>query len=256
MKPGRSGELPTVTRPGIPATGSLDGEPAMGRRHALKVMAIAAAAPGLVGCDPAANEGVSPESGAGSTGAAAPPPSSNPLARGTSTDPDLLNPTIPWQRVLSDDELETLAALCDVILPEDDASPSASSLGVHDFIDEWVSAPYSRNERDRVLIRGGLVWLDNESGRRFEGASRFRGLSGEQMRAICDDICYEPEAEEAFRSASRFFARVRDLAATGFYTTDEGMADIGYVGNRPSSSWGPPPPEVLRQVGLPTATEG
>ena len=254
MKPGRGGELPTVTRHEVPAE-SVDGETAMGRRHALKVMAIAAAAPGLVGCDTAANDGVNPESGGVSGRAAGLAPSSNPLARGTSTDPDLLNPTVPWQRVLTDDELETVAALCDVILPDDDVSPSASTLGVHEFIDEWVSAPYSRNERDRVLIRGGLVWLDNESRRRFEGASRFRTLSDEQMRAICDDICHEPEAAEAFRSASRFFARVRDLAATGFYTTDEGMADIGYVGNQPSRTWGPPPVEVLRRAGLPTSAE-
>jgi gluconate 2-dehydrogenase gamma chain len=228
---------------------------AVDRRHALKVMAIAATAPGLMSCGPSADEAGQAE-GTPATGLPS-TPSGNPLARGTPTDPDLQQPVVPWGRILSEDELQTLAALCDVILPEDDVSPSASALGVHDFIDEWVSAPYPRNDRDRILIRGGLVWLDAESGRRFGTGTRFRNLAAAQQRAICDDICYEPDAAEAFRAASRFFARVRDLSATGFYTTDEGMADIGYVGNRPQPSWGPPPAEVLRRVGLaPTAVEG
>ena len=50
--------------------------------------------------------------------------------------------------------------------------------------------------------------------------------------------------------AARFFAKVRDLTATAFYTTPEGMADIGYVGNLPSTEWGLPPAEVLRHLGL------
>jgi hypothetical protein len=245
MKPPRR-ELPVVS------DGSID------RRHALKVIAVAATTPGLMSCGPSAEETVpSGQAGGGPSTGLPPTPSANPLARGTPTDPDLQNPVVPWERVLSDDELQTLAALCDVILPEDEVSPSASALGVHDFIDEWVSAPYPRNARDRVLIRGGLVWLDAESGRRFGSGMRFRDLGAAGQRAICDDICYEPDAREAFKAASRFFARVRDLGATGFYTTDEGMADIGYVGNRPQASWGPPPTEVLRRVGLdPTAVEG
>jgi hypothetical protein len=236
----------------VVSDGSID------RRHALKVMAIAAATPGLMSCGPSADETVPSGQGEGAPPAGLPTTQSgNPLARGTPTDPDLQRPVVPWERILSDDELRTLAALCDVILPEDHVSPSASALGVHDFIDEWVSAPYPQQHRDRILIRGGLLWLDAESGRRFGSAMRFRELTAARQRAICDDICYEPDAQEPFKAASRFFARVRDLSATGFYTTDEGMADIGYVGNRPQASWGPPPAEVLSSVGLdPTPIEG
>jgi hypothetical protein len=49
---------------------------------------------------------------------------------------------------------------------------------------------------------------------------------------------------------ARFFDMVRDLTATGFYTTVEGMRDIGYVGNTPLDRFDGPPPEVLRRLGL------
>ena len=87
-----------------------------------------------------------------------------------STDPDLVNPVVPWDNILTDMEMKTVTALCDVILPQDDISASASSVGVPDFINEWVSAPYPDQERDRQTIRGGLVWLNTESGKRYDSA--------------------------------------------------------------------------------------
>jgi Gluconate 2-dehydrogenase subunit 3 len=223
-----------VVKQALPLLGGMD------RREALKVMAIAAAAPAaLVSCEPGtvADPGTKP-------------PRNNPLARGTAADPDLIAPVVPWDPILTEDELETLAALCDVIIPADDVSPSASSLGAHRFIDEWVSAPYEGMRRDRVLVRGGLIWIDREAELRYGDGSRFRDLTPGQKAAICDDIRYGPEAAPEYEAASRFFDKVRDLTATAFYTTPEGMADIGYVGNVPLPRWDPPPPQVLRYLGL------
>lgn len=217
----------------------------MDRRQALKVMAIAAAAgPALAACAP----------GEESSEPTTPAPANNPKAAGTPSDPDLVAPTVPWERSLTGDELESLAALCDVILPADERSPSASQLGAHDFIDEWVSAPYEASQRDAVLIRGGLVWLDREAADRFGGddatGPRFRELSKEEKHALCDDICYLPEAPAGYESAARFFDRVRYLTSTAFWTTTEGMLDLQYVGNAPRIVWELPPPEVLRHIGL------
>jgi hypothetical protein len=215
----------------------------MDRRQALKVMAIAAAGPTLAACAP----------GEERTDATAPGPVGNPRAAGTSWDPDLVAPVVPWERTLTEDELASLAVLCDVILPADDRSPSASAVGAHDFIDEWVSAPFDGNVRDLVVIRGGVIWLDRESNARFgSGAApvRFRDLSEEQRTAICDDICYEPNAPAGYEAAARFFDRVRYLTSTAFWTTTEGMQDLEYIGNIPLGQWDPPPPEVLRHIGL------
>lgn len=213
----------------------------MDRRQAIKVMAIAAAAPALATCAPG-------EEPADLVTPLAPP--SNPRAAGTPWDPDLVAPTIQWERSLTSDELESLAALCDVIIPLDERSPSASQVGAHDFIDEWVSAPYDPNREDKVIIRGGLLWLDRESADRFGDGLRFRDLTSDQRVAICDDICFEPDAAPGYEAGARFFDRIRDLTSTAFWTTTEGMQDLQYVGNVPLARWDPPPLEVLRHLGL------
>ena len=211
----------------------------MNRRMALKVMAVAAATPGLTSCETEAEDGAD---GSLSIGAAGP--------TGTAWDPDLLSPVIPWERILTQDELDTLASLCDVIIPADERSPSASQLGTHHYIDEWVSAPYARMGRDRVRIQEGLVWLDDEAGRRFGQGTRFRDLSPERKDEICSDIAYLSDAAPEFESGARFFARVRDLTSGAFWTTEEGMEDLQYIGNVPLDRWDPPPPEVLEYLGL------
>ena len=219
---------------------------AMDRRHALKVLALAAGGPALAAaCGPSEP----------SDDLDVPNPTSNPRAAGTAWDPDLVSPSVPWARTLSGPDLAALAVLCDVVIPADERSPSASAVGAHDFIDEWVSAPYPANERDGVLIRGGLLWLDREAEARFgspepEIAVRFSDLTQAQQHEICDDICYVPDAPGGMEMAARFFDRVRYLTSTAFWTTTEGMADLQYVGNVPLQQWDPPPPEVLRHIGL------
>lgn len=233
-------ELPVVR-----AEAAGEGALPMDRRQALKVMAIVAAVPGLASC---AGEGDGQAGGVDAGAGAAGPGRTGPA--GTAWDPDLLSPVVPWERTLSEDELESLAALCDVILPADERSPAASRLGAHDFIDEWVSAPYPGQERDGVLVRGGLVWLDREAASRFGAGRRFRDLGDEEKRAICDDICYRPGAAPEHEAGARFFDRVRDLTAAAVWTTEEGMRDLEYVGNVPLARWELPPPEVLRHIGL------
>ena len=96
--------------------------------------------------------------------------------------------------------------LCDLIIPQDAESPSASSVGVVDFIDEWVSAPYPSQRQDRKTILDGLAWLDTEANRRFQRA--FSQLTESQQTAICDDICYPPKAQPQFTEAAGFFATI------------------------------------------------
>ena len=172
-------------------------------------------------------------------------------AKGYGVDPNLLKTYKPgdlWPLVLNRTQLRTAAALCDVIIPAEGGTPSASALRVHDFINEWVSAPYPAHERDRATIVAGLGWMDEESARRFKAP--FHKLSTTQQHAICDDICYEPKATAPFRSAAAFFRRYRDLTAGGFYTTPAGMKDIGYVGNVAMPVFTGPPREVLEKLGL------
>lgn len=169
-------------------------------------------------------------------------------AKGFGFDPNLLEPEVTWPRTLSQEQLRTVAALCDLIIPADEHSPSASQVGVPDFIDEWISAPYENQESDRRIVLRGLAWLDEESHNRFD--RNFADLNEKQMSEIADTICYLPDAPAELHDAAVFFAKFRNLTAGGFYTTPKGRKDVGYVGNTPLPRFDGPPLEVLQHLGL------
>jgi hypothetical protein len=175
----------------------------------------------------------------------------NSAVRGYGQDPKLLETYKPgdlWPLTFTKDQRRAAGVLCDVIIPADEKSPGASQLSVHDFIDEWISAPYPRQQEDRKIILDGLSWLDRESKKRFK--KEFVDLSDDQRHQICDEICYERKAKADFKKAAQFFTRFRDLTAGGFYTTPDGMKDIQYLGNVPLTKFDGPPPEVLAYLKL------
>jgi hypothetical protein len=67
---------------------------------------------------------------------------------------------------------------------------------------------------------------------------------------LAEDICDAASAKPEHRAGARFFQRFRDLAAGGYFTTPEGMKDLGYTGNSAMEAFTGPPPEVLRRLGL------
>jgi len=174
-----------------------------------------------------------------------------PVGKGYGTDPDLIKEYKPgelWPLTFTDHQRRTATVLCSLIIPADNRSPSAGELLVQDFIDEWISAPYAGHDRDRERILSGLAWLDAESKTRFNRT--FIELQEQQQTAICDDLCREEVNRPELAEPSRFFKRFRDLTAGGFYTTREGMLDVGYVGNIPLATFDGPGPEVLAKLGL------
>jgi Gluconate 2-dehydrogenase subunit 3 len=171
--------------------------------------------------------------------------------RGYGTDPNLMQVYKPgdlWPLTFNKKQHRTVAALCDVILPADDKSPSASQLKVPDFLDEWISAPYPKQQSDQKEILAGLVWLEAESTRRFHNG--FPDLSEDQQHQICDDICSLEKASAAMKGGAEFFDKFRELAMGGFYSTPEGSRDIQYLGNVPLTKFDGPPPEVLKYLKL------
>jgi len=171
--------------------------------------------------------------------------------KGYGPDPSMVKfyqPGDVWPLTLTEPQRHTARALCDVIMPADETSPSASMVGVPDFIDEWISAPYPAQAGDRRIVLEGLKWMDDEARRRFRAG--FADLTHEQQTAICDDISNPVKAKPEHKKAAPFFKRYRDLTAGGYYTTPEGMKAIGYVGNMPAGTFEGPPMEALRHVGL------
>jgi hypothetical protein len=170
---------------------------------------------------------------------------------GYGSDPDMVklyHPGEVWPLTLTADQRREATALCDLIIPADEVSPSASSVGVVDFLDEWVSAPYPRQREDRATLLPGLRWLDEEATRR--AGKLFADADSSVQHAICSDICYEAAVAPPYKQAARFFACFRDLTAGGFYTTPIGMRDIGYIGNVPRTEFPGPPLALLEELGL------
>jgi hypothetical protein len=173
-------------------------------------------------------------------------------AQGYGTDPTLVTNHRPgelWPLTLNAAQRRLAGILSDIIIPADEHSPSASAVGVVEFIDEWVSAPYPAQQGDRTLVLGGFDWMDAEALRRF--GKEFSQLGSEEQRGICDDICDPARAAAEWRHAAHFFARYRDLTAGGFYTTPAGRKDLNYIGNVPLTRFDGPPPSLLEALGLP-----
>lgn len=147
------------------------------------------------------------------------------------------------EKYFTDAELATLAILSDIIIPADKNSGSASQSGVPQFIEFMVKDQPTW----QTPFRGGLAWLDQESRKRFSKA--FTGLSNEQRLKIVDDIAYPETAKPDMSQGVAFFNTMRNFTATGFFSSEMGIKDIGYMGNRPNQ-WDGVPADVLKKYGF------
>jgi hypothetical protein len=171
--------------------------------------------------------------------------------KGYGKDPNLIDPYSPgklWSLTLTSEQRAAAKALSDAIIPAEGEWSAASTLGVVEFVDEWISAPYAQMSEDRPLILEGLAWIDKESQRRFSNS--FAAISSTQRHDICEQICPGPNANKDLERATAFFTLFRQLIAAAYYTTPQGMRDIGYIGNVPLEKFDGPPEEVLKKIGI------
>ena len=140
-------------------------------------------------------------------------------------------------------EMKTIAILADIIIPKDDISGSASDAKVADFI-EFIVKDMPEHQ---VPMRGGLLWLDIQSNKQFKNA--FSEIDSRQQLALVDQIAYPKKAKPEMKAGVAFFSLMRDLTATGFYTSEIGVKDVGYIGNVPNQ-WNGVPADVLKQYNL------
>ena len=147
------------------------------------------------------------------------------------------------EKFFDDHEMKTITILGDIIIPKDETSGSASDAGVPAFIEFIVKD----QPRYQTPLRGGIKWLDMQSLKRFN--SDFASCTSQQQIEIVDDIAYPEKAKPEFAQGVSFFNTMRDLTACGFFTSEIGIKDLGYVGNRPNQ-WDGVPEDVLAQYGL------
>lgn len=142
-------------------------------------------------------------------------------------------------------EMATIAVLSDIIIPKDDVSGSATDAKVPEFIDFIVQDQPSH----QIPMRGGLRWLDIQCMKRFEKA--FKDCTSQQQIEMVDLIAYPERVKDKpeLTQGVSFFNLMRNLTASGFYSSEIGIKDVGYIGNNPNK-WKGVPDDVLKQYGL------
>ncbi|HVX51452.1 MAG TPA: gluconate 2-dehydrogenase subunit 3 family protein [Chitinophagaceae bacterium] len=140
-------------------------------------------------------------------------------------------------------EMATITLLADIIIPKDDVSGSASDAKVPEFI-EYIVNDMTEHQ---VPMKGGLRWLDMKCLAQYGNA--FTDCTKEQQMEMVDAIAYPKKAKPENKPGVSFFNLMRNLTATGFYTSEIGVKDVGYMGNQ-ITEWNGVPDDVLKQYGL------
>jgi gluconate 2-dehydrogenase gamma chain len=196
---------------------------ALSRRESLKLMALAAIGSTIPGCGPSDIENAASKVAAASK--------TMPLADREPT-------------VLSRHEYETVKVLADWIIPADDRSGSATDAGVPAFIDfiledvEGAAEPLQR----------GLAWLDAHVA--STGATTFIELAEIDQQAVLDQIAWPDDVAPGLEEGAAFFTLMRDMTASGFWSSQMGVEDLGYKGNTANPSWEGCSHEAMEHLGL------
>ena len=165
---------------------------------------------------------------------------------GYGQDPNLIMPPpSPWPKTLTQEQIGLVSRLTDILVPASNGQPGALQIGAVDVIDEWVSAPYAQQQRDRDSILRLLIWLDEESVRRFD--QPFLVVSESEQFALLDDIAYDRNnIEQRLQQPAAVFNRLRSLVLAAYFCSEAGSREIGYQGNVAISGDYPGPTEEAR----------
>jgi gluconate 2-dehydrogenase gamma chain len=146
-------------------------------------------------------------------------------------------------KFFTDHEMATIAVLSDIIIPKDEVSGSATEAKVPDFIEFMVKD----KPELQLPMRGGLRWLDMQMLKNY--SQPFKDASQQQQISLVDQIAYPEKAKPEMKQGVHFFSLMRNLTASGFYTSEIGIKDVGYTGNA-ANRWNGVPDDVLKQYGV------
>ena len=223
----------------------------MDRRKSIKTLLVGTVSAGALAeaCNTGEKKPGSP--GSDSTGA--------PAGAAAGGSPNSLNPSgfnrmteemehmkeITGKTFFTPEEMATITILGDIIIPRDEVSGSASDAKVPEFI-EFIVKDLPEHQ---IPMRGGIRWLDMQCLQRF--GKPFKDCTQPQQMELVEEIAYplRKTNKPGIRQGIAFFTLMRNLTATGFYTSQIGVKDIGYIGNAPTK-WQGVPDDVLKQYGL------
>jgi gluconate 2-dehydrogenase gamma chain len=147
-------------------------------------------------------------------------------------------------KVFNAHEWSTARVLVDLVIPRDARSGSATDAQVPEFMDVFMET----RENMRTWMRTGLTWLDDECKKRF--TKTFLDCDDAQRKAVLDDIAWPRRAPQEMQAGVRFFNNFRNFTASGFWSSQMGVEDLQYMGNRPIAQWTGCPPDALDKLGV------
>ncbi len=162
---------------------------------------------------------------------------------GRTPDEVLRDEKLQNDKFFTDAEMKAITVLVDIIIPKDETSGSATDAKVPEFI-EFIVKDQPKNQ---LPMRGGLRWLDVQSQKQY--GKIFTDLEADKRLAMVDQIAFPEKAAPEMSQGVSFFNLMRNLTATGFFTSQMGLKDLGYKGNTPNE-WDGVPDDVLKQYNL------
>jgi hypothetical protein len=118
-------------------------------------------------------------------------------------------------KVLSSDQFDTVGVLVELIIPTTE-TPGAKAALVDRYIDGVLG---TATERTRTRFLDGLAWLDTRARQLF--GSPFRTATAAQQTDLLTRLAAEPSAEA--EAGVQFFAAIKSMTITGYYTTEIGL---------------------------------
>lgn len=124
------------------------------------------------------------------------------------------------------EQLTTLDALCETIIPADEHSPGAAEARVSEYIDAVVTdAP----ETTKRLWNDGLMMVNTSAQKKF--ARQYAECSGAQQSEILQEMAGEEDNKDI--PEERFFLALKRATVDGYYTSRIGIHDdLQYIGNQ------------------------
>src|SRR6478672_9983426 len=141
-------------------------------------------------------------------------------------------------KALSDHDYKTLVRLTDLIIPVENGKPGAVAAGAA----AWIDMLAGENAQLKDIYRKGLIWIDAEM--KGRGSVDFISATPEQQTALLDVIAYRRNSTPELAPGIEFFTWARRMTVDAFYTSEIGIADIDYRGNRPQATY-PEPTEAI-----------
>lgn len=155
-------------------------------------------------------------------------------ARGTAYRPKYFQP----------DEWRQIRVMVDLIIPKDAKSGSATEAGVPQYMD-FFCTEYASNY---AWMRDALRWFDGFAYNAYQKS--FVKCTDAERRKLFDQVAWPAKAAPAVRDGVNHFNRLRDFTASGFFSSQIGVKDIGYVGNVAIAKWDGCPAVALKHLGV------